>query len=147
MRRMREPQTVKSLKIWQKSVDLVVVCHRASAKFPNDERFGLISQIRRAAVPIPANIAEGYGRWNSREFARFLAIASGSARELETHLIVAEKLGYLSTAEAVPVLRSVDEVARMIFAMLAKTNSTILTKNAPGASQRLANAATSLSDR
>lgn len=86
---MRPPLTVQKLKIWQKSMDLVEACYRISLGFPRDERFGLLSQIKRAATSIPANIAEGYGRWNVREFARFLAIANGSLRELETHILIA----------------------------------------------------------
>jgi|SRR5690348_15952145 len=107
-------------------MDLAVVCHGVSAKLPADERFGLVALVRRATASIPANIAEGYGRWNSREFVRFLAIASGSARELETHLLLAEKLGYLSAGDVAPVLKALDEVAKMIFGMLSKTRSKIL---------------------
>ena len=75
---MRDPLTVQELKIWQKSMDLVEACYRVSSSFPRDELFGLVSQIKRAATSVPANIAEGYGRWNVREFARFLAMANGS---------------------------------------------------------------------
>ena len=98
------PRTIRDLKIWQKSMDLTVESYRASASFPSDEKFGLISQIRRAATSVPANIAEGFGRWNSREFSRFLAIASGSLRELETHLQIAQRLGYLSEVRLKPLL-------------------------------------------
>ena len=114
------PRTIRDLKIWQKSMDLTVESYRASASFPSDEKFGLISQIRRAATSVPANIAEGFGRWNSREFSRFLAIASSSLRELETHLQIAQRLGYLSEVRLKPLLASIDEVARMIYAMLSK---------------------------
>jgi four helix bundle protein len=74
-------QSVKRFKVWQESVELVMVSYKLSALFPAEERFGLISQIRRAATSVPANIAEGFRRWNARDFARFLAIASGSLRE------------------------------------------------------------------
>jgi four helix bundle protein len=101
---MRDPLTVQDLKIWQKSMDLVEACYRASTAIPREERFGLISQMRRAATSVPANIAEGYGRWNVKEFARFLAIANGSLRELETHVVIARRLGYLSPRGCAPCL-------------------------------------------
>jgi four helix bundle protein len=110
-------QTVRELKIWQKSMDLVEACYKLSATLPGDERFGLTSQISRAATSVPANIAEGFGRWNTREFARFLSIACGSVRELETHILIAQRLGFASSASAGQVLRKSDELARMIFRM------------------------------
>lgn len=106
-------QSVRELKVWQKSMDLVEGCYKFSAALPNAERFGLTSQIRRAATSVPANIAEGFGRWNTRDFARFLAIACGSVRELETHIIMAQRLGFASAASAEQVLRATDELARM----------------------------------
>jgi four helix bundle protein len=108
---------VRELKIWQKAMDLVEACYKLSASLPADERFGLTSQIRRAATSIPANIAEGFGRWNTREFGRFLAISCGSLRELETHVIISQRLGFVSEAKAGPVLRASDELAGMLFRM------------------------------
>jgi four helix bundle protein len=84
---------------------------------PLDERFALTSQIRRAATSVPANIAEGFGRWNSRDFARFLAIASGSLRELETHLVIVRRLGLVPGAKVDEVLPLCDELAKMLFKM------------------------------
>jgi four helix bundle protein len=109
--------TVQRFKVWQRSVDLVVECYKLSDQLPVEEKFGLVSQIRRAATSVPANIAEGYGRWNSREFARFLAIASGSLRELETHLIIAGRLGYVSGVVTQPAFHTIDEVAKMLYGM------------------------------
>jgi four helix bundle protein len=109
--------SVQRFRVWQVSVELVVQCYKLSATFPSDERFGLVSQIRRAATSVPANIAEGFGRWNSREFVRFLAIASGSLRELETHLIIASRLGYLTSAAVEPTLRTIDDLSRMMYRM------------------------------
>jgi four helix bundle protein len=80
------PRAVRGLKVWQKSIELVEECLRVSAMLPQQE-LSLTSQIRRACTSLPANIAEGFARWNSREFVRYLAIASGSLRELETHLV------------------------------------------------------------
>jgi len=108
---------VRELKIWQKAMDLVEACYKLSASLPVDERFGLTSQIRRSATSIPANIAEGFGRWNTREFGRFLAISCGSLRELETHVIISQRLGFVSEAKAGPVLRASDELAGMLFRM------------------------------
>ena len=115
--------TVRELKVWRKSVDLVEVCYRLSAALPVDERFGLISQIRRAATSIPANIAEGFGRWNARDLGRFLAIASGSLRELETHLIICQRLGFLSGSSVETVLLSTDELAGMLYRMRTRVMS------------------------
>lgn len=125
---MVKPQTIKDLKVWQKSMDLAVASYRVSADFPQNERFGLVSQIRRAATSVPANIAEGFGRWNSREFARFLSIAGGSLRELETHFHIAQRLGYLSASRASCVLETIEESERMIYAMIAKIRRKQLTK-------------------
>ena len=110
-------QSVQRFRVWQVSVELVVQCYKLSATFPSDERFGLVSQIRRAATSVPANIAEGFGRWNSREFVRFLAIASGSLRELETHLIIASRLGYLASPAVGPTMRTIDDLSRMMYRM------------------------------
>jgi four helix bundle protein len=112
---LTHPQTVRDLKIWQKSIELVERCYRLSAMLPLSERFALTSQIRRAATSVPANIAEGFGPWNSRDFARFLAIASGSLRELETHLVIVRRLGLVPGARVDEVLPLCDELAKMLF--------------------------------
>ena len=101
---MRQPLTVRHLRVWKKSIDLVETSYRASAAFPSGERFGLISQIQRAATSVPANISEGYGRWN----------ASGSLRELETHFEVAQRLGYVTARGVAPVFQAIDDLAGMI---------------------------------
>jgi four helix bundle protein len=85
----------RDLIVWQKSIDLVTEVYRNTSKFPREEIFALTSQIRRCAVSIPSNIAEGEGRKGAPEFARFLRIAQGSLAELQTQLIVSERLGYL----------------------------------------------------
>jgi four helix bundle protein len=110
-------QSVQRFRVWQSSMELVVACYKLSAALPPEERFGLVSQIRRAATSIPANIAEGFGRWNAREFARFLSIASGSLRELETHLIIAGRLGYLSNGSIESTLSAIDDLAKMLYRM------------------------------
>ncbi|HYA64130.1 MAG TPA: four helix bundle protein [Candidatus Sulfotelmatobacter sp.] len=110
-------RSVGELKIWQKSIDLLEASHRLSSTLPPEERYGLTSQIRRAATSVPANIAEGFGRWNARDFARFLAIAGGSLRELETYVIIIQRLGYIRAAQAEAILRSADDLAGMLFRM------------------------------
>jgi len=90
----------KDLDVWKMSMDLVVDIYEVTAEFPDDEKFGLISQIRRAAVSIPANIAEGYGRKTPRSYSQFLRISKGSVNELETLLIIASRLGLLDDPES-----------------------------------------------
>jgi four helix bundle protein len=116
------PGGVRDLKIWQKAILLVEECYKISVMLPTEERFGLTSQIRRAASSVPANIAEGFGRWNRKEFSRFLAMASGSLRELETHLVIARRLGYLTSPATEPLFRRIDELARMLYSMREKLN-------------------------
>jgi len=84
----------EKLQTWIESVDLVLNIYKATEKFPKEEKFGLTTQIRRAAVSIPTNIAEGAAQNSSKEFAHFVSIAQGSASELETELIIAYRLGY-----------------------------------------------------
>ena len=83
-------------------------------RFPNAETFGLTSQIRRAAVSIPSNIAEGQGRKSSREFKQFLSVAVGSLAELETQLIIAQEIDYLTIDELNPLLTTLDDIRKMI---------------------------------
>ena len=92
---MENPVDHRKLFAWQEAIRLVKLVYRETAGFPRDEIFGLTSQLRRSAVSIPANIAEGAGRNSSRELAQFLGIASGSRAELDTHLEVALQLGFL----------------------------------------------------
>ena len=86
----------KQLKVWNKSIDLVVDVYKATVEFPKEEKYGLISQMRRSAVSIPSNIAEGAGRSYDKEFCHFLSNAHGSSYELETQVIVSEKLKLIS---------------------------------------------------
>ncbi|NEQ87198.1 MAG: four helix bundle protein [Moorea sp. SIO2I5] len=83
----------KDLIIWQKGMDIAEKCYLLTKFFPKDELYGMVQQIRRAAVSIPANIAEGYGRRSTAEYIRFLNIAQGSINELETHLILSSRVG------------------------------------------------------
>jgi len=107
----------KDLLVWQKAISLVTQVYVVTRSFPREERYGLTSQIRRAAVSIPSNIAEGQARLTPGEFRQFLGIAKGSLAELDTQLIIAEKLGYL--IEAGPLFEQLAEVGRMLSGLLA----------------------------
>lgn len=107
----------RSLNAWQQAIDLVVAVYSITSAFPPNEKFGLASQIQRAAVSVPANIAEGAARNGSKEFIHFLGIASGSLSELDTLLELACKLGYLSQSEAIQ--KHVDDVSGLVMGLAA----------------------------
>ena len=106
------------LKIWIKAMDIAEKTYLLSAEFPSEERFGLISQIRRSAVSVPSNIAEGAGRSTNGEFRNFLSIASGSSYELLTQLILSHRLNLISEEKARPVISDVIEVQKMNYALI-----------------------------
>ena len=110
----------KGLKVWDKAHELTLKIYSATKTFPREEIFGLISQLRRACASIPANIAEGCGRSGDAELARFLVIASGSASEVEYHLLLAHDLGYLNDAEYRQLDEEVNELKRMLTAFINK---------------------------
>jgi four helix bundle protein len=99
---------------WQKAIDLVTGIYRATEAFPRHEVFGLRNQIRRAAVSIPSNIAEGQARDTTREFLRYLAIARGSLQELETQILIASRLVYLNEPDTANLIDNIKEVGRLI---------------------------------
>lgn len=110
-----------NLEAWKESMALVTVVYQASQSFPKEEIYGLTSQMRRAAVSIPSNLAEGAARTGQKEFAHFLSIARGSLSELETQLLIAVELGYLAQAHtAFPLL---DRVSRLITGLHKKITS------------------------
>jgi four helix bundle protein len=113
----------RDLKVWGKAHSLVLACYAATKPFPREEIFGLVSQIRRAASSIPANIAEGCGRRGNAELHRFLQMAMGSASELEYHLLLAKDLGYLKTDDHQKMHTQVEEVKRMLAALIRKVDS------------------------
>ena len=104
----------KDLIVWQKAMDLVVEAYRITTRFPTDERFGLTIQIRRAAVSVPSNIAEGQGRGPTQDFIRFLSIARGSLQEVDTQLLLAARLGFLPQGDYDRLADLIVEVAKMI---------------------------------
>ena len=111
-------RSYRDLRVWQRSLDLVVAGYRVSARFPKPELYGLVSQLRRAAVSVPANIAEGHGREHLGDYLHSLSIANGSLMELETHLIIGARMGYLDDEELEPILQRCSEVGRMLAALL-----------------------------
>jgi four helix bundle protein len=111
-------KTFKDLKVWQKSYGLAVDIYKATMGFPKEERFGITSQMRRAAVSIPSNIAEGYARRYLRQYIQFLCVAYGSGAELETQLMLAKDLGYLKEEEFKVLIEKYYEVERMLMALI-----------------------------
>lgn len=107
----------KNLEVWKKSIEFVTKIYKVTESFPDNEKFGLISQIRRSAVSIPSNISEGAGRTGKKEFMQFLSIAQGSTSELETQLIISSNLGYLKN-EDMCLLDELDEISRMIIGLI-----------------------------
>jgi four helix bundle protein len=104
--------------VWQEAMTLAEACYRLTAKFPRDELFGLTSQVRRAAASVPANIAEGHGRENTGNFVQHLRISQGSLKELETHLLLAERVGILPIIELQPVLAQYEGLGKMLRALI-----------------------------
>ena len=103
---------------WQGAMNLAEACYRLTKGFPREEMYGMTSQIRRASSSVPANIAEGYGRKNRKEYIHFLYIAQGSLKELETHLLLSQRV-QLSTSENVnAALTQCESVGRLLFALI-----------------------------
>ena len=106
----------EDLFVWQKSITFVTQIYKMTEKYPTHELYGLTNQIRRAAVSIPSNIAEGAGRKNTKEFIQFLYIARGSASELETQIIIAKKLGYMNDEES--LISDITIIRKMLNALI-----------------------------
>ena len=113
-------QNYKDLIVWQKGIELAKIIYRLTGTFPREERFGLISQMRRAAVSIPSNIAEGQARRTTPEFIQFLSHAEGSAAELDTQIILAVELQFCLKKAALPIYELIDEIRRMLNALRRK---------------------------
>lgn len=124
---MVEEGNYKNLIVWQKSIRLVKILYQLTANFPGEEKFGLISQIRRAAVSIPSNIAEGQARRTTADYIRFVSIAEGSLAEVETQLIIAIDLGFCAESETQEIFGLLTEVRKMLNA-LRRSLSTKLTR-------------------
>lgn len=110
----------KELIVWQKSVDLVTEIYKATAVFPKEELYGLTSQIRRSAISIPSNIAEGHSRRSTNDYLQFLKIARGSSAELETQLIISKNLNYLNPENFQILIEKTSEISKMLNAVITK---------------------------
>ena len=109
----------KDLVVWQKGIELVSLIYKISKRFPSEERFGLVSQMQRAAVSVPSNIAEGRGRRSRKDFIQFLYFALGSLAELDTQLIIAEKQGYTEKTDYNEIVRLMTEVRMMLSKLIS----------------------------
>jgi four helix bundle protein len=110
-------QAYQDLSVWKKGIELCVRVYELCADFPKSELYGIADQMKRASVSIPSNIAEGQARQHSKEFLRFLSIANGSLAELDTQLIVAERLGFLSCDNSSDLEHRITEVRKMLYAL------------------------------
>jgi four helix bundle protein len=108
-------KSFRDLVVWQRSLDFIEEAYRVSQRFPADERFGLTSQLRRAAVSVAANIAEGSGRFTSRDYLNFISESRGSVKEAESHLLVGARLKFVAPADIDRGLGFADEISRMLF--------------------------------
>ena len=118
---MNKPlQSFKDLIVWQKAYQLTLLIYKETEKFPKSELFGLTSQLRRAAVSIASNIAEGYQRQHGGEYVQFLSIAFGSCAEVETQLLICQDLHYLSESNFSILINCLTEVSKMLYALITK---------------------------
>jgi four helix bundle protein len=124
-------KSYRKLSVWQKGVQLSLLVYRLSKEFPREEKYGLSNQMRRAAVSIPSNIAEGAGRLNTREFKQFLGVARGSSFELQTQLTIARGLGFGDVEQLREAEASCDEIGRMIFGVILSLGSKLEDTTAP----------------
>jgi four helix bundle protein len=111
-------QSYRDLKVWERAMELAEQSYALTRQFPKEEMFGMTAQIRRAGASVPANIAEGYGRDSRKEYVQFLRIAQGSLKELETHILLARRVGLCTEQAAEPVLTQADEVGKMLRALI-----------------------------
>ncbi|RKR12961.1 four helix bundle protein [Maribacter vaceletii] len=112
----------QDLKIWQKAMNLVEQIYNLMKTLPEEEKFGLISQMKRCSVSIPSNIAEGAGRNSNKEFKRFLSIANGSTSELETQLLLIQRLNYADNSQVIDLLELCVEIKRMNYSLQKSLN-------------------------
>jgi len=120
-RKMEEKiKSFKDLKIWQKGIEIVTDIYTLTKKFPKEELFSLTSQLRRSAISIPSNIAEGFKRFHNKEYKQFLFITLGSCAELETQIIIAKELKYINENEEVKLLEKLDHICRMTSSLIKK---------------------------
>ena len=110
----------KDLIVWQRAIDLATWIYSLTSRFPKEELYGIVSQMRRAAVSIPSNIAEGQSRQHKTEFIQFLSIAKGSLSELETQLLIVNKLGYVKDDDFKEGCNKVDDLNKLLYSLVRK---------------------------
>ena len=115
-------KSYKDLNIWKRSIVVVEDIYKITKNFPKEEIYGLTSQLRRSAVSIPSNIAEGFARFSNKEYKQFLFISLGSCAELSTQIIIALRLGYLKNKETDQLLNEIDEISKMTMSLIKKLN-------------------------
>jgi four helix bundle protein len=128
---MSEVRSYRDLLVWQRAMEIAVATYQLSRRYPREELFGLTSQSRRAAASIAANIAEDYGRTSRASYAQFLRISQGSLKELETHLILAERVGVAPTGSTETILAQTDELGRMLRSLISKVQNRPVDLSAP----------------
>jgi four helix bundle protein len=132
-REAAKPKHYKDLLVWQKGMTLAKLVYKLSLEFPVEEKYGLVSQVRRAAVSVPSNIAEGQARQSTKEFLQFLSHSEGSLAELETQLLLSVELGYTQQNRVTPALQEIDELQKMLVALKRKlrARSPLATRHSP----------------
>ncbi len=113
-------QTYRDLDIWKKGVEVVLEIYGVTRHFPKEESYGLIAQMRRSAISIPSNVAEGFRRFHNKEYKQFLYISSGSCGELETQVTIARKLNYIDGTQEANLLEKLDHTGRMMANLIKK---------------------------
>ena len=113
-------ENYKELIVWKRAMELVAAAYQVAAKLPREEMFALADQMRRSSVSIPSNIAEGYGRNSTKDYARFLSIARGSRYELETQLLLCVQLGYVNQQDIDNAIQLGEEVGKMLNVIISK---------------------------
>ena len=121
---MTAPKSYRDLDAWQKAMTLATAAYHLTARFPKHELYGLTAQIRRAAVSVPANIAEGRGRYHRGDFAQHASVARGSLMELDTHLEIAVRLQYANEKDVEPLVQLIDQVSRMLTRLIRALRET-----------------------
>ena len=114
----RPVKSYEDLRVWQAAIEIVEDVYNLTRSFPHDEQFGLTSQIRRAAVSVPSNVAEGWGRGSKQDYLRFLRIARGSLYEVRTQLVIAQRLGFASSSTTSSALESSEALRRQLQALI-----------------------------
>jgi four helix bundle protein len=119
----KKPQNYKDLVVWQKGIQLAKAIYQLTSRFPSEEKFGLVSQMRRATVSIPSNIAEGQARHTTGEFIQFISHAEGSTAELETQLILSMELGFVAKEKTKSEFALLDDIRRMLNGLRRKLSA------------------------